>query len=56
VVLSLAFSGCASTKKEKGGAIIGKSTSNHKNKRAVWGAAIGAFARVAIGGYMDKQE
>ncbi|MFT6920865.1 MAG: outer membrane lipoprotein SlyB, partial [Cognaticolwellia sp.] len=43
VVLSLAFSGCASTNKEKGaaigaitGAIIGKSTSNHKNKRVIW--------------------
>jgi len=63
VVLSLAFSGCASTNKEKGaaigaitGAILGKSTSNHKNKRAVWGAAIGALAGVAIGDYMDKQE
>ena len=48
VALSLVFTGCASTNKEKGaaigaitGAVIGKSTSNHKNKRAVWGAAIG---------------
>jgi outer membrane protein OmpA-like peptidoglycan-associated protein len=63
ITLSLIFSGCASTNKEKGaaigaitGAIIGKSTSNHKNKRAVWGAAIGAIAGVAIGDYMDKQE
>ncbi|MFT5636067.1 MAG: outer membrane protein OmpA-like peptidoglycan-associated protein [Cognaticolwellia sp.] len=63
VVLSLVFTGCASTNKEKGaaigaitGAVIGKSTSNHKNKRAVWGAAIGALAGVAIGDYMDKQE
>ena len=63
VALSLVFTGCASTNKEKGaaigaitGAVIGKSTSNHKNKRAVWGAAIGALAGVAIGDYMDKQE
>lgn len=57
------MTGCATTNKEKGaaigavaGAILGKSTSNHKNKRAVWGAAIGALAGTAIGGYMDKQE
>jgi len=63
IALSLVFTGCASTNKEKGaaigaitGAVIGKSTSNHKNKRAVWGAAIGALAGVAIGDYMDKQE
>ena len=63
VFISLAMSGCATTNKEKGaaigavaGAIIGKSTSNHKNKRAVWGAAIGALAGTAIGSYMDKQE
>tara|TARA_R110000787_G_scaffold38829_9_gene97642 strand:+ start:1360 stop:1989 length:630 start_codon:yes stop_codon:yes gene_type:complete len=63
VVLSLAFTGCASTNTEKGaaigavaGAVLGKSTSNHKNKRAVWGAAIGAIAGAAIGDYMDKQE
>ena len=63
VVLSLAVTGCASTNTEKGaaigavtGAVLGKSTSNHKNKRAVWGAAIGAIAGAAIGNYMDKQE
>ena len=63
VALSLVFTGCVSTNQEKGaaigaiaGAIIGKSTSNHKNKRAVWGAAIGAIAGAAIGDYMDKQE
>ena len=46
IVVSLAFTGCASTNKEKGaaigaitGAVIGKSTSNHKNKRAVWGVS-----------------
>lgn len=63
VVLSLAFTGCVSTNQGKGaaigavaGAVLGKSTSNHKNKRAVWGAAIGAIAGAAIGDYMDKQE
>lgn len=63
VVLSLAISGCASTNTEKGaaigavaGAVLGKSTSNHKDKRLVFGAAIGAIAGAAIGGYMDKQE
>ncbi|MBO9491667.1 OmpA family protein [Endozoicomonas sp. G2_1] len=63
VAVSLAVSGCAATNKEKGaaigaitGAVLGKSTSNHKNKRAVWGAAIGALAGAAIGDYMDKQE
>jgi len=63
VFISLALSGCATTNQGKGaaigavaGAILGKSTSNHKNKRAVWGAAIGALTGAAIGGYMDKQE
>jgi len=63
VVASLVLTGCASTNAEKGaaigaisGAILGKSTSNHKNKRAVFGAAIGAIAGAAIGDYMDKQE
>lgn len=63
ITLSLAVTGCASTNAEKGaaigaitGAVLGKSTSNHKNKRAVWGAAIGAIAGAAIGDYMDKQE
>jgi len=63
VVASLILTGCASTNAEKGaaigaisGAILGKSTSNHKNKRAVFGAAIGAIAGAAIGDYMDKQE
>lgn len=61
--LSLAISGCATTNTQKGatigavaGAILGKSTSNHKDKRLVWGAAIGALAGAAIGDYMDKQE
>jgi len=63
ITLSLIMSGCASTNTEKGaaigavaGAILGKSTSNHKDKRLVFGAAIGAIAGAAIGGYMDKQE
>ena len=61
--LSLAITGCATTNAQKGatigavaGAILGKSTSNHKDKRLVWGAAIGALAGAAIGDYMDKQE
>ncbi|WP_286233807.1 OmpA family protein [Thalassotalea sediminis] len=63
ISLSLITSGCASTNAEKGaaigavaGAVLGKSTSNHKDKRLVWGAAIGALAGAAIGDYMDKQE
>jgi outer membrane protein OmpA-like peptidoglycan-associated protein len=61
--LSLIISGCATTNAQKGatigavaGAILGKSTSNHKDKRLVWGAAIGALAGAAIGDYMDQQE
>jgi len=38
------------------GAIAGKSTSNHDNKRAVIGGAVGALAGYGIGAYMDKQE
>lgn len=60
---SLILSGCAATNAEKGaaigaitGAVIGKSTSNHKDKRLVWGAAIGAITGAAIGSYMDEQE
>jgi len=63
ITLSLIMSGCASTNTEKGaaigaiaGAILGKSTSNHKDKRLVFGVAIGSIAGAAIGGYMDKQE
>ena len=63
VVCTLVFSGCVSTNAEKGaaigaiaGAVLGKSTSNHKDKRLFWGAAVGAIAGAAIGGYMDKQE
>ena len=63
IALSIIASGCASTNAEKGaaigavaGAVLGKSTSNHKDKRLVWGAAIGAIAGTAIGSYMDQQE
>lgn len=63
ISLALAVSGCASTNAEKGaaigaiaGAVLGKSTANHKDKRAVIGAAVGAIAGAAIGDYMDKQE
>ena len=63
IVASLVLSGCASTNTQKGaaigavaGAVIGKSTSNHKKKRLAWGAAIGALAGAAIGNYMDEQE
>lgn len=63
IIASFIFSGCASTNAGKGaaigavaGAVLGKSTSNHKDKRLVWGAAIGAIAGAAIGDYMDQQE
>lgn len=63
ISLSLIMSGCAATNTEKGaaigaiaGAVLGKATSNHKDKRLVWGAAIGAIAGSAIGKYMDEQE
>jgi len=63
IIFSVIGSGCASTNAGKGaaiggvaGAILGKSTSNHKDKRLVWGAAIGALAGAAIGDYMDRQE
>ncbi|WP_152087468.1 OmpA family protein [Pseudoalteromonas sp. A25] len=38
------------------GAVLGKATGNHKDKRIFIGAAIGAIAGAAIGDYMDKQE
>lgn len=63
IISSIILTGCAATNAEKGaaigavaGAVLGKSTSNHKDKRLVWGAAIGAIAGAAIGDYMDKQE
>ncbi len=63
-VLSLALGGCAnSNNAQKGaaigaiaGAVLGKSTANHKDKRMIIGAAIGAIAGAAVGDYMDKQE
>ncbi|MDD1779749.1 OmpA family protein [Enterovibrio sp. ZSDZ35] len=59
---SLALGGCASNTGTgaaigaASGALIGKTTSNHKNKRAFIGAAIGALAGAAVGQYMDRQE
>lgn len=38
------------------GAVVGKSTSNHDNKRVVIGGAVGAGVGAAIGAYMDRQE
>lgn len=38
------------------GAVLGKATGNHKDKRIFIGAAIGALAGAAVGDYMDKQE
>lgn len=38
------------------GAVLGKATGNHKNKRLAIGAAIGALAGAAVGRYMDHQE
>lgn len=38
------------------GAIAGKSTSNHSNKRLLIGGAVGALAGYGIGTYMDKQQ
>jgi outer membrane protein OmpA-like peptidoglycan-associated protein len=63
IAISLTLAGCASTNTEKGaaigaiaGAVLGKATANHKDKRIAWGAAIGAIAGAAVGQYMDKQE
>ena len=38
------------------GAVAGKATGNHKNKRLAIGAAIGALTGAAVGRYMDNQE
>ncbi|MBD1583587.1 OmpA family protein [Pseudoalteromonas sp. S16_S37] len=64
ITLGLALlSGCEMTNTGKGasigaatGAVLGKATGNHKDKRIFIGAAIGALAGAAIGDYMDKQE
>lgn len=65
VLSSLLATGCASTasNQQKGagigalvGAVVGKGTGDHGKNRYVWGAALGAIAGAAIGGYMDQQE
>lgn len=62
IALSLTLSGCASNTGgaaaigAAAGAILGKSTGNHKSKRLYIGAAIGALAGAAVGRYMDQQE
>lgn len=63
---SLTLSGCATITQNnttKGaaigaavGAIAGKATGNHKNKRLAIGAALGALTGAAVGRYMDNQE
>ncbi|KAF7772397.1 hypothetical protein PCIT_a2460 [Pseudoalteromonas citrea] len=62
-IYSTYLSGCTMTNAEKGasvgaatGAILGKATGNHKDKRIFIGAAIGGIAGAAIGSYMDEQE
>ncbi|MFH0709912.1 MAG: OmpA family protein [Pseudomonadota bacterium] len=68
VTASVLFVGCAGTdtgltKAQTGallggvaGALVGKSTSNHSNKRALIGGAVGALAGYGVGTYMDKQQ
>lgn len=68
ITASALFIGCAGTdtgltKAQTGaliggvaGAIAGKSTSNHSNKRALIGGAVGALAGYGVGTYMDKQQ
>lgn len=66
VCTSLTLSGCATISQNnttKGaaigaavGAIAGKATGNHKNKRLAIGAALGALTGAAVGRYMDNQE
>lgn len=63
LVSALALTGCEMNNTGQGaaigaatGAILGKATGNHKDKRIFIGAAIGAIAGAAIGDYMDKQE
>lgn len=58
-----ACTGTSLTKAQQGaiiggltGVVVGKSTGNHKTKRAVIAGAVGAAAGAAIGSYMDKQE
>ncbi|HCU65922.1 MAG TPA: hypothetical protein DF774_09200 [Rheinheimera sp.] len=63
---SLTLSGCATINQNNTtrgaaigaavGAIAGKATGNHKNKRLAIGAALGALTGAAVGRYMDNQE
>jgi len=62
-LISASVSGCEMNNTGKGaaigaaaGGVLGKATSNHKDKRIFIGAAIGALAGAAVGNYMDKQE
>ena len=62
-VIAVLLSGCEMNNAGKGaaigaaaGGVLGKATSNHKDKRFFIGAAIGALAGAAVGDYMDKQE
>ena len=57
------LTGCETTNTGKGaaigaatGAVLGKATGDHDDKRIFIGAAIGALAGAAVGDYMDKQE
>ena len=59
----IALTGCETTNTGKGaaigaatGAVLGKATGDHDDKRIFIGAAIGALAGAAVGDYMDKQE
>ena len=62
-VLAVLLTGCETTNTGKGaaigaatGAVLGKATGDHDDKRILIGAAIGALAGAAVGDYMDKQE
>jgi len=62
-VCAVLLTGCETTNTGKGaaigaatGAVLGKATGDHDDKRIFIGAAIGALAGAAVGDYMDKQE
>lgn len=62
-VVAVTLTGCETTNTGKGaaigaatGAVLGKATGDHDDKRIFIGAAIGALAGAAVGDYMDKQE
>ncbi len=62
-VFAVLLTGCETTNTGKGaaigaatGAVLGKATGDHDDKRIFIGAAIGALAGAAVGDYMDKQE